>query len=164
MKKIYIIGPVGSGKTTLAKKLSSNMSIKMYELDKIVWDDAKGNTRRNSKTILKIFNKILKEDSWIIEDVGRSIFAEGLKKADMVYYISLNPIIIYKRCILRWLKQKIGLETYNYKPTLKSLVEMLKWATNDIKNKKQKIDYIKTNTKNYKILKRKDVKIIETCD
>ena len=160
MKKIYIIGPVGSGKTTLAKKMSLNMNIKMYELDKTVWDDDHGNVKRSNKDILKIFNDIIKKDEWIIEDVGRSIFIEGIKKADIVYYISLNPITIYKRCLLRWLKQKTGLEIYNYKPTLKSMIEMLTWATNDIKNKKEKINYIKTNTKKYKILKRKDIKII----
>ncbi|MBR2744417.1 MAG: AAA family ATPase [Clostridia bacterium] len=39
MKKIYIIGPVGSGKTTLARALSKKFDIEMHELDKIVWDD-----------------------------------------------------------------------------------------------------------------------------
>ena len=34
--KIYIIGPVGSSKTTLSKKLSKNLGIKNYELDKVV--------------------------------------------------------------------------------------------------------------------------------
>lgn len=160
MNKIYIIGPVGSGKTTLAKKISSNMNIKMYELDKIVWDDDNGNIRRTDEDISKIFSEIIKQDAWIIEDVGRNIFVEGLKKADIVYYISLNSIIIYKRCILRWIKQKIGLEIYNYKPTIKSLFQMLKWARQDIKNKNKKLDYIKNNTKKYKILKRKDVRIL----
>ena len=37
--KIYIIGPVGSGKTTLSELLSKKYNIKKYELDKIVWDD-----------------------------------------------------------------------------------------------------------------------------
>jgi len=164
MKKIYIIGSVGSGKTTLAKRLSSNMNIKMYELDKIVWDDDHGNIKRTDKDILKLFDEIIRQDVWIIEDVGRNIFVEGLKKADIVYYINLSSIIIYKRCILRWIKQKIGLENYNYKPTIKSLFEMLKWARRDIKNKNQKLDYIKNNAKKYKILKRKNIKILIESD
>ena len=40
-KKIYIIGPVGSGKTTLAKCLSKKYNIPYYELDKVVHDDIK---------------------------------------------------------------------------------------------------------------------------
>lgn len=158
MKKIYIIGAVGTGKTTLARILAKTLKINMYELDKIVFDDDNGNIRRTDDNIELLFNEIIKGNSWIIEDVGRKIFVDGVKQADIVYYLNLNNLIIYKRCILRWIKQKIGLETYNYKPTLKSLFEMLKWAKQDIKNKKQKINYIKNNSNEYRVLTKKDIK------
>ena len=160
MKKIYIIGPVGSGKTTLAKEIAINLNIKMYELDKIVFDDDNGNIKRKEEEILILFNDIIKENSWIIEDVGRKVFTCGIKKADIVYYINLSPITVYKRCVLRWIKQKLGLENSNYKQNIKTLIKMLKWANKDIKNKKQKIDYIKENSKKYKILTKKDIKIL----
>lgn len=160
MQKIYIIGSVGSGKTTLAKKLSSNLNIKAYELDKVVWDDDNGNIKRSDEEVFKILNKILEEESWIIEDVGRSKFIEGVKQADIVYYIDFSAVTIYKRCILRWIKQKIGLEKYNYKPTFKSLMQMIKWANQDIKNKSKKIDYIKNNAKEYKVLMKKDINLL----
>lgn len=156
-KKIYIIGPVGSGKTTLSKKLSKNYNIKRYELDKIVWDDDNGNIKRTDNEINKLFNEIINNKSWIIEDVGREKFIDGIKKADITYYIDLHKITIYRRCITRWLKQKIGKEKYNYKPTLKSLCEMLKWVKQDFKNKNEKIERIKNNSKEYKILKKKDI-------
>ena len=95
------------------------------------------------------------------EDVGRKILVDGIKKADMVYYIDLPIAIIYKRCIVRWIKQRMGKEKYNYKPTLKSLFEMLKWAKQDIKKKKEKTERIINNSKEYKILKSKDIKILE---
>lgn len=99
--KIYIIWPVGSGKTTLSNQLSEKYSIEKYELDKIVWDDENGNIKRSDGEI--------------------------------------DRFIIYKRCVSRWVKQKIGKEKYNYKPTLKGLFEMLRWAKQDIKNKNEKI-------------------------
>ena len=37
---------------------------------------------------------------------------------------------------------------------------MLKWAKQDIKNKKVKIERIKNNSKKYKILKSKDIKML----
>ncbi len=156
--RIYIIGPVGSGKTTLSKILSQKLNIKKYELDKIVWDDDNGNIKRTDDEINKLFNEIINNKSWIIEDIGRKKFIDGIKKADITYYIDLPKITIYKRCITRWLKQKLGKEKYNYKPTLKSLIEMLNWAKQDIKNKNEKIERIKNNSKNYKILKKKDIK------
>ena len=152
MKKVYIIGAVGTGKTTLAKKMSEKLNIKMYQLDKVVWDDDNGNRKRTDEEVFDIFEKILKQDSWIIEDVGRKKFIEGIKKADMVYYIDLPNFVIYKRCILRWIKQKIGKEKYNYKPTLKGLIQMMKWARQDIKNKDEKINRIKELAKNYKVI------------
>lgn len=158
IRKIYIIGPVGSGKTTLGNKLSTKMNIKMYELDKVVWDDDNGNIKRELDDINKRFKKIIDRSSWIIEDVGRKKFREGIKKADIVYYLNLNKKDIYKRCITRWIKQKIGIEKYNYKPTLKGLIEMLSWAKNDIRNKEEKIEYIKKNSKKYKILTKKEIK------
>ena len=38
MAKIYIIGSVGSGKTTLAKRLSKELNILYYELDSVTWE------------------------------------------------------------------------------------------------------------------------------
>lgn len=160
IRKIYIIGPVGSGKTTLANKLSKKLNIKMYELDKVVWDDDNGNIKRDLDDINKRFKIIIDKSSWIIEDVGRKKFREGIKKADIVYYLNLNKTDIYKRCITRWIKQKIGIEKFNYNPTLKGLIQMLSWAKNDIRNKGEKIEYIKKNSKKYKILTKKEIKKI----
>ena len=68
--KIYIIGPVGSGKTTFATKLSKIYNIDYYELDKVSWDDEHGNIKRSDEEVQKIFKDILKNKKWIIEDVG----------------------------------------------------------------------------------------------
>ena len=157
MKKIYIIGPVGSGKTTLARKLSKKLNIKMYELDKIVWDDARG-VKRSDEEILLLFANILNENSWIIEDVGRNKFREGIKVADIVYYIDLSKICLYKRVILRWIKQMLKIEDSNYKQSLKTLKDNLRWVNDDIKNKEVKINYCKENAKLFKILSKKDIK------
>ena len=150
--KIYIIGPCGSGKSTLARKLSKKLGVKNYELDKIVWDDSAGNIKRTDEEINELFNDIINSESWIIEDVGRKIFTEGIIRADVVYYIDLPKIVVYKNCVFRWVKQKTGKESYNYKPSLKSLFEMLKWIKQDIKNKNLKLQRIADNCKKYKII------------
>ena len=90
--KIYIIGPVGSGKTTFATKLSKLYNIKYYELDKVSWDDDHGNIKRPEEEAQKIFKEILKNKKWIIEDVGRDKFKQGRIDADIIYYIKLSRI------------------------------------------------------------------------
>ena len=122
MRKIYIIGPVGSGKTTLSKKLSNNYNIKRYELDKVVWDDDHGNIKRKDEEVLKLFDEILTNDFWIIEDVGRSIFIKGREQADIIYYIKLSRLKSYIRVTKRWIKQRLKLEAYNHPPTFKQLL------------------------------------------
>jgi adenylate kinase family enzyme len=49
-KKIHIIGSVGSGKTTLARTLSSYLNFPFYELDNVVWiRHQSGDVRRSEK-------------------------------------------------------------------------------------------------------------------
>ena len=154
--KIYIIGQVGSGKTTLAKKISQKYNIKHYELDKIVWND-KTNTKRTNEEQLKIFNKIINKKSWIIEDVGRSIFKEAYNNCDYIYYLKLNNISLYYRVTKRWLKQILKIEESNYHQNIKSLLEMYKWLNNGLKKETEKINLL-NKTNKLKILTKKDLK------
>lgn len=139
--KIYIIGPPASGKTTLSKMLSKRYNIKSYELDCIVWDD-NNHIMRDDKTIKRMFNDILVRDSFIIEDVGRSIFREELKKCDKIYYIKMNKLEAYKRVIKRLINQKLGKEAYNYPPSFRALIDMIKVVNSYYKREKKKLDYI----------------------
>lgn len=159
--KIYIIGPVGSGKTTLARLLSNKYHIDYYELDKVVFDDDNGNVKRTDEEISKIFYDIIRKKKWIIEDVGRKSFIDGIKNADIVYYLNLSSFEIYKRCISRWFKQKTGKEKYNYKPTIKSLFQMLGWARKNTKEKEKKMNRIIDNSKEYKVLSLKEINMLE---
>ena len=106
--KIYIIGPSGAGKTTLSNKLAKKYNIKAYELDCIVYDDDNGHIKRTDEEVETIFNNIIKQYSWIIEDVGRSKFDKGLKYYDKIYYLKTSKFVVYKRVIKRWFKQKFG--------------------------------------------------------
>ena len=137
--KIYIIGPVGSGKTTLSKHLSKKYKIKRYELDKVVWDDDHGNIKRTEEEIAKLFAEILKNNSWIIEDVGRRKFIKGREEADIIYYIKLSRIKSYLRVTKRWIKQRLKLETYNHPPTFKQLLYFISTVNTYYSNQLEKL-------------------------
>jgi len=143
MNKIYIIGPVGSGKTTFSKKLSKKYKIKRYELDKVSWDDENGNIKRPDEEVLKLFDEILEKKSWIIEDVGRDKFKKGREQADIIYYIKLSRIKSYFRVIKRWIKQRIGIEDYNHPPTLKQLLYFISTVNSYYKKEKIKLEELK---------------------
>lgn len=127
------MGSTGGGKTYLSKKLSKKYNIKSYELDRIVYDQNNLTKHRTDKEIDKDFNRIINQDNWIIEDIGRKRFVKGRDKADKIYYIKMSKIRLYKQMIKRWINQRKGKEDYNLCPSIRNLVKQLK----DINNYKE---------------------------
>ena len=136
--KVLIIGIVASGKTTLAERLSNESGIKYYEIDSIVHDDYNKRKRSNAEQ-QNIIREINKNESWIIEGTLRNNLYSLLDEADKIIYIDIPLNVRKKRILIRYIKQKIGLEECNYKPTLKMLRMMYKW-TNDFEGNKKSFE------------------------
>ena len=162
--KIYIIGSPASGKTTLAKKLSKRYDIKYYELDCIVYDDENNHIKRTEEEISKKFNEILKEESFILEDVGRSKFKKGREVADVIYYIKLSKLEIYKRLIKRWINQRKGIESYNYPPTIYQLYGLFKDVKNYQKVEKQRVKELEIYKNKVEFLNKDKLNILKGGD
>lgn len=130
--KIYIVGSVSSGKSTLAKKLSKALDIPYKSLDEVVHIPDKtnpwGNRKRQVEERDKLFYSIIQQPNWIIEDVGRPCFEEGLFKADIIVLLEIPAKIRNYRIIKRWIKQRLGIEKCIYNPRYEMLKCMLKWS------------------------------------
>lgn len=134
IKKIYIVGAVGSGKTTFAKELSNVSKINYYSLDTIFYkkseDSPWGTQQRDLTECKNQFKKIMKKDSWIIEDVCRGVFTEGLRQADLIIFLDTSTFIRNWRIIFRFFKQLFGFESVQYKPSYKILRKLLEYSKN----------------------------------
>ena len=128
-KKIHIIGSVGSGKTTLAKEISSLLDIPYYELDNVVWIRNKsGDIRRTEQEREEYLNSILQSDNWIIEGIHNEDWVSNcFQSADLIIFLDTNYLVRTYRIIKRFLKQKLRIEKANYKPTLDIFFKMFKW-------------------------------------
>lgn len=130
--KIYIVGSVSSGKSTLARKLSQILEIPYQSLDEVVHISDKshpfGNRKREIKERDNMFCSVIHQKEWIIEDTGRPCFEEGLKAADRIILLEIPPRIRNFRIIKRWIKQNLGIEQCIYKPRYEMLKCMLKWS------------------------------------
>ena len=78
--KIRIIGPVGSGKTTLAHKIASTEHYPVTSLDDLNWErHATGDRHRTSSEIQVLLQAIIQKNDWIIEGAqfrgGQDCFA-----------------------------------------------------------------------------------------
>ena len=155
--KIYIMGSTGAGKSTLAKALSKKYNIDCYELDKLVYYKNNITKHRKDEEIANDFNKILKQDSFIIEDIGRERFKKGRDICDKIYYIKLNKARIYKQMISRWFKQLKGKEDYNVKPTIKNFFKNLKDVRLYSKLEKDIIKSLENNKEKVVFLYKRDV-------
>jgi adenylate kinase family enzyme len=134
--KIYIIGSVASGKTTMAKKLSSLYNIPWYELDNVVHIRLPGGGRRRlPEEINYEFNKIINNEKWIIEGVFRECFNEGFDKAETIIVLNTPPYKRKYRIAKRWLRQRFKLEKSDYAPTMKMLLSMYRWSKGFEKSK-----------------------------
>ena len=125
--KIYIVGSVGSGKTTLARQLSAATGIPCYHLDEVQHD---GLRRRTDDERDSLFAEILAKEHYIIEDTGRKAFFEGLRQTDTIVLLNIPLFVCRKHIITRWFKQKLGIEKCGYKPNFKMLRLMFMWSKN----------------------------------
>lgn len=68
--KIYIVGSVGSGKTTLARKVAAQLQIPHFETDNFVWNhQPTGDIRNEIDVRNKLFLNAVKQEKWVIEGV-----------------------------------------------------------------------------------------------
>ncbi len=130
--KIYIVGSIASGKSTLAKQIAKMTNVEFYGLDNVVHQPDKSNPWGNSKRSIEerdaMFNSIIQKDNWVIEDVGRPCFEEGFRQANKIVLLEIANLVRNFRIILRWIKQNLGIEKCIYKPNYNMLKCMLQWS------------------------------------
>lgn len=129
-KRIHIIGSIGSGKTTLARKLSAQLQIPCFELDNVVWERKEaGDTKRAEEERNEYLEKIIHAQEWIVEGIHHTWVSPSFQKADLILYLDTGITVRRYRIIKRFLMQKIGLEKANYRPTLKILKDLYRYNT-----------------------------------
>lgn len=158
--KILIIGIVASGKTTLAKRLSSKLNITHYEIDNIVHDDS-NNRKRTPEEQKQIIDDIDKQTDWIIEGTLRKNLEYLLEMADKIIYLDIPLQTRKVRILTRFIKQKLGIEKSNYKPTIKMLKQMYKWTDDYEKEREEREACINKYTD--KLIKIRNSKEWEEC-
>ena len=128
-KRIHIIGSVGSGKTTLARKISNIRRIPFYELDNVVWErNIAGDIRRTEEQRDTYLQSIVANDSWIIEGVHQEDWVtQSFRQADVIIFLDVPYYLRTYRIIKRFILQKLGQEHANYKPSFHIFKKMFQW-------------------------------------
>jgi len=122
LKRVFIAGTSGSGKSFLSKKLSKLLKIKVYDLDDIFWI-RKYDLKRSDKEKVKLLGKICKKKAWIIEGVYSSWVEGAIKKSDLVIILDVPKVILAWRIIYRFLGRR-----GKNRETWKDTVGLIKYA------------------------------------
>lgn len=126
--KIYIVGSVGSGKTTLAREVSKKLQIPHFETDNFVWTRHPTGDIRND---IEVRNQLLQDaitiDSWVMEGVHIDWTDPGLEEADQIIFLDLASAKRIQRITKRYICQLLRIEKANYKPTFSIFRRMFQW-------------------------------------
>lgn len=151
--KVLIFGVTGSGKTTLARKLSDKLETRSYTTDDFIYkNDWK--SRYSEKTRDEKLKTVAKKKKWIIEGTHRDDWIlPALKRADLVIIFDLPRRKLFKNLITRQIFQK---EQTKRKSGAKDLFLLLKYA-HQFKKKNLEIylDLAKENKKKFIVLENK---------
>lgn len=128
--KINIIGPSGTGKTTLAKYLSGRHDIKYHSLDYILYKIIKENGKRSKRMepspeeYKREVGDIFKQKGWVVE--GRYVIEEIIKEADTVILIKLNPLLSISRQWKRYFTDEAQRKNHGFVNNLRLSISIIK--------------------------------------
>ncbi|HEA46415.1 MAG TPA: hypothetical protein ENH99_01395 [Candidatus Pacearchaeota archaeon] len=157
--RILIVGGIGSGKTTLANKLSKILNIKHYELDNIAYKTRDVWVKFGYPERKKKLNKIFKRKTWILEGFYSTPWTLSVyKKADLVIILEVKKTKAKIRVFKRFLKRKFLMKkNKKVNKSLKGVIKIIKHINLERYEKKIKKakGMAKKHSKKYMILKNK---------
>lgn len=129
IKRLYLVGSVGSGKTTLGKKLAEEFHIPFYEMDNLIFERLEtGDRRREDDEIGLLLETIFEEKVWLIEGTClRDIIQPVFDKSQVLIFLEVPYYKRIYRFTKRFLKQVLHLEKANYLPSFDIYLKMFKW-------------------------------------
>lgn len=101
-KRIMIFGRPGSGKSTFAVFISKKLGIPVHHLDKHFF--IQDWVERNYDDFLDIQQKIVDNDSWIVDGNCIRSLEMRFSKADLVLYFNFSRFMCFFRILKRFLK------------------------------------------------------------
>ena len=131
--KILVLGPVASGKTTLAKQVHERYHLPLFELDSIVHDDI-NHEKRPVKEQRSMINEIIRSHKeWILEGMPRDYLDVLASNATMIIYLDYSKKQLLRRLRIRHLKYKLKITKVPFETNRDLYLRMKSYIENDHK-------------------------------
>ncbi|MCA0970240.1 DNA topology modulation protein [Halobacillus litoralis] len=104
MKRIAVIGPAGSGKSTLSRELSEKTGIAVYHLDSLHWRPGWEAVSKEEQRSIQ--NGIISQNSWIIDGNYGGTLDVRLTAADTIVFMDVPRRVCLYRIIKRYVQYR----------------------------------------------------------
>jgi adenylate kinase family enzyme len=101
--RIAVVGTIGSGKTTCARKISARLGIRHVELDSLHWD---ANWVAAPDTVFRErVTRVLQDGSWVVDGNYHVVRDIVWSRADMLVWLDYSLLLVMRRLFFRTLKR-----------------------------------------------------------
>lgn len=100
--RVAVIGCPGSGKTTFSKALAALLGREVVHLDKLLWNKNWQMLEYDKR--VNIHNKIVSNDSWIIDGMWKSHLPDRVSRATLVIFLDYRRRVSLGRAVKRRIK------------------------------------------------------------
>lgn len=88
LQRIVIIGNSGSGKSFLARKLSSKLAVNVIHFDELFWEPGGFNKKRPPDVVHSEIKDLSQGKNWIMEGVFGDLAATALENATVLIFLN----------------------------------------------------------------------------
>ena len=101
MKRVLVIGPGGSGKSTFARRLGQILGLEVKHLDSFYW--RAGWTKPANEDWIKTVDELIGGESWIVDGNYGGTLAQRVERCDTIIFLDLSRLL----CVWRVTKRRL---------------------------------------------------------
>jgi adenylate kinase family enzyme len=111
-RRIVVLGTIGSGKTTCARRISEHLGISRIELDSLCWEEDWVNAP--DSVFRERVLDALKESAWVVDGMYPQVEDIILSRADTLVWLDYTFWVVMSRLILRTFRRIITQEELSH--------------------------------------------------